>query len=315
MKTIYLSLAPLLILLFTTSCLTHRHTVGKGPIGSKGGTQVHDKVKQGFVFWGLIPVNNSRTSEPEHGNYQIKTCFNFEDALISIVTCGVVSYRTIKVLEYKQDRIEGFDFEIEDKVTAQVKGETVLGEIVGIDAKKQRISFLYYNIYGEKMVRSSKPMQLTALSQHEYNNRMQDWQKVIATFKYKVGDYAIWPMNKTYEFGVITKLDDRTHKATIELTNVYNETLSFKVPYLDIKLIDSYEYEERVEDWEAVKQDYIFDIGESVRWEYGTEKFRNCRIISLNDSNHSAEVAYTDEKGEEKTSRAGYLKLTKMQNL
>ena len=75
------------------------------------------------------------------------------------------------------------------------------------------------------------------------------------------------------------------------------------------------ETDERLEDWEAVKQDYKFNIGESVRWEYGSEKFRDCRIITVNDSNHSAEVSYTDEKGEEKTSRAGYLKLTKMQNL
>ncbi len=119
-------------------------------------TQVHDKAKQGYLFWGLLPVNNSSANVPVHGDYQVKTCFNVEDALLSLISCGIISYRTIKVLEYRQDKIEGVDFEVGDKVIAKKNRKKILGEIVGIDAKQKKISYLHLNIYGEQKVKSSK---------------------------------------------------------------------------------------------------------------------------------------------------------------
>ena len=312
MKHILSLTLALAFLIISSSCLTQRHTVGDGPIGSKGTVKVYDKHKDRYLFWGLLPLNQNSIKTPEHGNYQVKTCFNFEDALLSLVSIGIVSHRTTKILEYKQEKISGVDFKVGDKIVTTIKRQKVIGEIVGVDAKQRKISFVYSNVYGEKKVKTSKYTLLNGVTEQEYLNRKKKWDTKIARSKYKVGDYAIWPMNKSMEFGVIVKLDNKTHKATIELSNIFSEVVIFKVPYLDITLIDSYDYQSRLEDWEAVKQDYVFDIGESVKWNYSSTKTRECKVLSINNSSHVAEVKYWDEKGEERVSRVGYLKLTKI---
>lgn len=295
--------------------MTFRHTVGKGPIGAAGSTQVYDKAKQGYLFWGLIPLQRQHTKQPVHGDYQVKTCFNFEDGLATILSAGIVSFRSIKILEYKQDRIDGFDFRVGDKIAHQYKNEPTIGEIVGIDAQRNNISYQYLNIYGEKRVRSVKPRQLQSLSEQNYRQRLREWNKEIDRYKYKVGEYAIWPLNNSTEFGVISQLDDQRHLATIELTNIYNETVYFKVHYLDIEIIDSYDYQERLDDWEAVKSDYIFELDDRVRWEYARDKYRTATVVAESNSNHQVALLYTDDKGEQKTSRVNVLKLSKQFNL
>ena len=267
-------------------------------------------MKQGFLFWGLLPLQKETLELPQHGDYQIKTSFNLEDALISLISGGIISYRTIKILEYKQDRIEGFDFRVGDKIETSLKDKLVLGEIMGIDGSKKRVSYLYLNIYGEKCLQSSKPTSLAAISEQSYQQQMRSWKEEIQRYKYQLGDYAIWPMNDNTEFGIITKLDNRQHKANIELTNIYNEVIYLKVPYLDIEIIDNYEYAARLEDWEAVKQDYIFETDEQVRWEYGKEKYRDGRIVAVLD-NRQVELQYTDEKGALKTAKVNVLQLSK----
>ena len=294
------------------SCITHRHTVGDGPLGSKGKVKVYDKNKQHYLFWGLISLNPNSPQLPAHGNYQVKTCFNFEDALLSLISCGIISHRTTKVLEYKKEKIPGVDFEVGDKIVANIKRQKVVGEIVGLDAKQRKISFLYSNIYGEKQVHTLKYTLLNGVSEEEYNNRKNDWESKVAKYKYKVGEYATWPMNNSTEFGVIAKLDDRTHKATIQLTNIFDEQVFFKVPYLEITIIDSIDYQSRIEDWDAVKQDYVFNVGEVVQWHYSSTKSFKCKVLSLDELNHVAEVEYKDEKGQTRVSKVGYLKLTKI---
>lgn len=305
------NLALVFVLLFSSSaCLTHRHSVARGPIGAQGSTQVYAKMKQGFLFWGLIPLQKDNLELPQHGDYQIKTSFNVEDGLISLISCGIISYRTIKILEYKQDRIEGVDFRIGDKVRATHKDKLILGEIMGIDGPKKRVSYLHWNIYGEKCLQSSKPASLEAVSEQSYRQQMRAWREEIQRYKYQLGDQAIWPMNDNTEFGIITKLDNRQHKADIELTNIYNEVVYLKVPYLDIKIIDNYEYAARLEDWKAVKRDYIFETDAQVRWEYGKEKYRDGRILAVL-SNRQVELQYTDEKGALKTAKVNVLNLSK----
>ena len=303
-----------LLLLANTACMTHRHSVGKGPIGAQGSTDVYDKMKQGYLFWGLIPLQKTRLETPKHGDYQIKSCFNPEDGLISILSCGIVSFRTIKILEYKQCQIAGYDFRVGDKITAKSKDDLILGEIVGIDAQKKRISYLYWNIYGEKCVQATKPNAIEGISEQRYQKQMRDWRKEIERYQYMPGNYAIWPLNEGTEFGVITKLDNRRHKATIQLSNIYNEVVYFKVPYLDIQIIDSYEFEARLEDWEAVKRDYIFEAGEQVRWEWGKEKYREAQVTAVLSNPRQLEIQYRDEKGKLKTAKVNLLQLTKRNN-
>lgn len=86
-----------------TSCTVTRTTIGDGPIGKQGITQVHSKGKQLYLFWGLLPLGYTSPPIPADNNCQIKTSRNVGDALITYITFGIVQSRTIKVLVKKEN--------------------------------------------------------------------------------------------------------------------------------------------------------------------------------------------------------------------
>ena len=86
------------------SCMTHRHTVGDGPVGKIGRIDTYSTTKQMYLFWGLMPLGHSQGAIPTHGNYQIKTSHNIVDAFLTGITGGIFSVRTVKVYVKKGDR-------------------------------------------------------------------------------------------------------------------------------------------------------------------------------------------------------------------
>lgn len=103
MKHLTLLLSCVLILMLSGSCMTHRHTVGDGPVGKRGTTKIYSKAKQAYLFWGLVPLGRPQPSTPRDGNYQIKTSSNAGDAILSVVTLGICSFRTVRVLVLTDD--------------------------------------------------------------------------------------------------------------------------------------------------------------------------------------------------------------------
>jgi len=76
-------------------CFTQRHIVGDGPQSG----QV-EEVRQWFVLWGLVPINEVDSAELADGarNYEVKTEFNAVDVIIGIFTGWVTIYpRTVTV--------------------------------------------------------------------------------------------------------------------------------------------------------------------------------------------------------------------------
>lgn len=96
------------LLLFSSSCMTHRHSVGDGPIGTKGKTKIYSRAKQAYLFWGLMPLGRPSPSTPSHGDYQIKTGFNVGDTFLGVITFGIVTFRTIRIITFKEgESLEG----------------------------------------------------------------------------------------------------------------------------------------------------------------------------------------------------------------
>jgi len=89
-----------LILLSLNSCFVNRTTIGNGPIG-KGESVRYSHKKQMYLFWGLMALNQSQPQLPAECGYQLKSSFNFVDALVSGLTGGIFSMRTVKVLVFK----------------------------------------------------------------------------------------------------------------------------------------------------------------------------------------------------------------------
>ena len=88
------------VLISLNSCFVNRTTVSNGPNG-KGESVRYSHKKQLYVFWGLLALNPSQPKLPETCGYQLKSSFNFADVLVTSITGGIFSMRTVKVLVFK----------------------------------------------------------------------------------------------------------------------------------------------------------------------------------------------------------------------
>lgn len=312
MKQIFSRLVILsIILLLGTSCMTHRHTVGDGPVGTKGKTEIHSRAKQGYIFWGLVPLGRPQPAAPSHGNYQIKSGSNIGDAILGTLTLGIVTFRTVRIIVYKEDKVFDESYQKGGKISFQKGKDSFVGEIMEVDAEKGKVSFQYTNIYGEIKTSEKKVSDVSTLTDEQYNKRLEVWNAEIAKYKYNPGEFATWKQGKDLKFGKITGLNDKAHKASIEYLDIYGETKSKDVPYLDVTIIEASEHQMKLEAWNVEVTKYKFSVGEKVSWSGKGSEMVQGEVVSLDDKAHQAEVKFTNEKGEEKVAKKGYLKLVK----
>ena len=117
-------------LLAVSGCYSHRVNVaGYDARGYE--TKVYSKTKQFYLFEGLIPLGRPQPGTPPDGVCQIRTYYNFWDALFTCVTGGLFSMRTVKVITVVPGTNYAEIFGVGDKVS-YVKGKMpVEGTIVG----------------------------------------------------------------------------------------------------------------------------------------------------------------------------------------
>ncbi len=98
-KSIIISIILLSTSLVFSSCWSTRTNVGNFVESkhNKADIYKYSKGKQMYLFWGLIPLGRTNVATPPSGNFQIKTYYNFWDALLSSVTGGIFGMQTIKV--------------------------------------------------------------------------------------------------------------------------------------------------------------------------------------------------------------------------
>jgi len=95
MIRIFKSVTIVLTLLFFVGCTTHVHKIGTGPK-----SHTNDEMRQWYVLWGLVPINEVDTKDMagDAANYEIKTEVTPLDFLISIPASTVsVTSRTVTV--------------------------------------------------------------------------------------------------------------------------------------------------------------------------------------------------------------------------
>lgn len=100
MKRLVLFLMVLMVAVMCQSCFTTRTSVGDYRISKKvdkASSYNYSKVKQVYMFWGLVPLGRARAAVPSHGNCEIRTGFGFGDFLVSLLTGGLISMQTVKV--------------------------------------------------------------------------------------------------------------------------------------------------------------------------------------------------------------------------
>lgn len=100
MKGTLINLIAICILLSVCldSCYITRTTIGNGPVGKEDPIVVYSKARQCYLFLGLAALNKVDPPKPADANYQIVSYLNVFDVIVTGITFGVFSTRTIKVL-------------------------------------------------------------------------------------------------------------------------------------------------------------------------------------------------------------------------
>ena len=307
----YFLVISLLWLMMASSCMTHRHTIGEGPVGTKGKTQIHSRAKQGFIFWGLVPLGRPEPHKPSHGNYQIKTGSNVGDAILGILTAGIVQFRTIRIIVHKEEKIFDKEYERGGKLAFKKGKESIIGEVIELDKEKAKVEIQYLDVYGETKTTSKGLDEVSALSEEQYNERLAEWQKIIDSYKYDIGEFASWKQGKENRFGEITHLNNKNHKASVEFLDIYGDKKQKDIPYLDVVILDADTYNKQLAALQQEIAQYKFSVGEKVSWKTAKNELQEGEVVLLNNKSHQADVKYIDDKGEEKVMKKGYLKLIK----
>lgn len=90
----------LMLAVLCQSCFSTRTSIGDYRIATKADNSnayTYAKVKQCYLFWGLIPLGHASVAVPRDGHCEVRTSFGFVDFLASILTAGIFSMQTIKV--------------------------------------------------------------------------------------------------------------------------------------------------------------------------------------------------------------------------
>lgn len=101
-SSVLMLLSMLTIILFTSSCMTTKTSVGEFR-ELQGSEYTYAKGKQLWLFWGVMPLGRTNVNTPGDGNCEVVTRFNIGDALITGLTGGIVSSYTIKVKAKKKE--------------------------------------------------------------------------------------------------------------------------------------------------------------------------------------------------------------------
>ncbi len=96
-------LAALLLLLFLPSCMVVHHSVGNAPPKKAPNTQTYSTTHHWFLFWGLIPLNRKQEIPIPSNNYRMRSASGGVDILLTILTAGIVSGRTTKIIAYRNN--------------------------------------------------------------------------------------------------------------------------------------------------------------------------------------------------------------------
>ncbi len=102
-KVIFILVTALLL----PACMSNRINIGnyhETKKTEKTKTYTYDKVKQCYLFWGLVPLGRPQPEMPASGNFQVRTYYNFWDALVSGLTGGIFSMRTVKIKALKANQ-------------------------------------------------------------------------------------------------------------------------------------------------------------------------------------------------------------------
>jgi len=100
MKKINLLMGLVLTVFCLNSCMVTKTTFGSYK-QEKGQVYTYSQSRQGYLFWGLLPVGKCDVKTPENESCQVRTKFRFVDALVSTITGGIYSMQTIQVMKKK----------------------------------------------------------------------------------------------------------------------------------------------------------------------------------------------------------------------
>ena len=97
-----------------SSCMVTKTAVGNYK-ENKGQVYEYSTDRQGYLFWGLLPVGKCVVNTPADQNCEVRTRTTFVDGLVSVITGGIYCMQTVQVVA-KKDTNDQSAFAKGDKV-------------------------------------------------------------------------------------------------------------------------------------------------------------------------------------------------------
>ncbi|NCC99375.1 MAG: hypothetical protein EOL95_06675 [Bacteroidia bacterium] len=130
-KFLFKTIILLVLTVLLSSCMATRTNVN-GFNEAQGQTYKYDKVKQCYLFWGLIPLGRSKAHTPDNKRpCQIRTYYSFGDAIVSSILGGLFEMQTIKVIAKRTPGDQDY-FAVGDEVTYKSGTKYLRGVIMSI---------------------------------------------------------------------------------------------------------------------------------------------------------------------------------------
>ncbi len=214
----------------------------KGLEVSRGGIAIGAKVsfiKTGQVYYGeVIELESSKNKG------SVKYIDIFEEEQVR-----KMSYTDMTILSEEgfaekkktfQVEINKYKFKVGEKVAWVANKKTLFGEVVSLDSKAHKAAIKHLNKFGDEKTLSISYLNLTRLTEADYQEKLQAQKEEIAKHTFKVGDKVSWVksdlLNKNSKqiIGEVIELNDTYHKASIKYKDENNEEKIAKVSYLDL---------------------------------------------------------------------------------
>jgi len=294
-----------------------------------------EKVKGVYIFVGSEPTNsydfvasfpakidwegNRRKSYEEVIDKANKKYSNF-NAMIFRDT----DFKKVELVRFTDSQVTRGGIAIRSKVSFTQGRQVYYGEVVELGTAKQgkekeKGMVRYLNVFEEEKVEKLKYLDMTAMSEAEYEEKKADFlNNVVAKYKFSVNEKVTWQNAGKTAFGEVVSLDNMNHKASIKHNDQFGDEKVSTVDYLDMEKMSQSDFDKNVEQQQVEIAKYKFAIGDKVSFIKSTIGKPKSQIIGevveLNSSTHKASIKFKDETGAEIVEIVPYLDLTKTSN-
>jgi len=294
-----------------------------------------EKVKGVYIFVGSEPTNSYDfvASFPAKIDWEGNRRKSYEEVIDKAnkkysTFNGMIfrdtDFKKVELIRFTDSQVTRGGIAIRSKVSFTKGRQVYYGEVVELGTAKQgkekeKGMVRYLNVFEEEKVEKLKYLDMTAMSEAEYEAKKTDFlNNVVAKYKFSLNEKVTWQKGENMLFGEIVSLDNINHKGSIKHFDQFGDEMISTIDYLDLEKMSQSDFDKYFEQQQVEIAKYKFVVGEKVSFvknSIGKPKAQiTGEVVELNDSTHKASIKYADDTGVEVVESVPYLDITKIVN-